>query len=212
MANLNKMKKIKNSFKRFGQKIVPFVQKSIQIIRRAFKKGKMGLWILDGLIVILIIIVAVDVFTGTRKQTGIYSPEVSPEISSGLPQEAAFKDFSGELGGELETSEGWKTLTSFGGVGSGIGSVFSVAPQVRWRIVLTTKTDSRETSVLNVLAYHKEHPQEPVENFTKELENKGDGGGKSTDIIEVCDTTGGNYIIDVKSTDLEWNVRVETKK
>lgn len=208
MVSQNKMKKVKHSLERFGQEAMSFIKKSTRILQYIFKKGNMALWILDGLIIVLIVIVAADVFTGTRKQTRIYSPEASPEISSESPQEAAFKDFTGGL--ETSESKGWKKLISFGGVGSGTGPVFNVPPKVQWRIVLTTKTDSRKTSLLNLLAYHKEYPQEPTENFTKELENRGDGGGRATDIIQVCDTIGGDYVINIKSTNLEWGVTVET--
>lgn len=201
------MKKVKILYKKISEGINLFAKKTIRIIRHIFKKGNTALWVLDGLVVILIIIVAINIFSGVRKTELVknYStPEASPEESSGsllYPKEATV--------GGAENNVGWKTLGSFGGIGSGENYV-KIDPKVHWRIVLGTKTLSRETSILNLFVYHKESPQGFVEKFTKELEDRGDGKGVANDIIEVCDTSGGEFIIEVKSNNFDWNVDVET--
>ncbi|MDD5145919.1 MAG: hypothetical protein PHF44_03715 [Candidatus Pacebacteria bacterium] len=203
------MKKIKVFFQKISEKTNLFIKKIIRVVRHIFKQGNIALWVLDGLIVVLIVVMVINIFGGIKKSdnTEYYpSPCPSPEALSGDFSETSFP--RGAAVGE-PSDMGWKTLSSFGGVGSGKNSI-EINPKINWRMVLETKTISKETSTLSLFVYRKEYPQAPVEKFTKELEDRGDGKGRATDIIEICDTAGGDFVIEVKSNNFDWNVNIET--
>ncbi|MDD2673092.1 MAG: hypothetical protein PHW43_11875 [Syntrophales bacterium] len=208
------MKKVKILYKKISEGINLLAKKIIRIIRHIFKKGNTALWVLDGLVAILIIIIAINIFSRVRESGSIQYNNLSEEVSlesANFPKEAAVGEENNQkesIIGESTDDAMWKTLGSFGGVGSGKNSI-KVNANDHWRIVLRTKTLSRETSILSLIVYREEYFNNPVEKFTKELEDRGDGRGAATDIVEVCDTMGGNFVVEIKSNNFDWNIDVE---
>ena len=244
IKEIKKIKLIKNikkiDFKKWLKSAKGFFKK--------FGKGGPKLlfqYVLMGLILVLIIFIAIDIFTGfseiKEKETAFRPPvgqveqgeaeeqgQCEPEEFSEKPQVynhseeikksfEIFKDTKeilppdcSDFQKKFKPKGDWQLFASFSGAENKERTIpaFCLPSGVRWRIRAFVGAENFDKGTLNFLVYSKEGgPTQFIEDLTKDVIYD---QGVAEEIVDICDTSGGEYPIKVNPKNVKWIFKIET--
>ena len=250
MKKIKGIKLIKGIKKINFKKINP--KKGLRATKSFLKKlGKGGTkllfqYVLMGLILVLIIFIAIDIFTGfseIKEREAVFpSPVAQLEDQGGVGEQGEYRpeefpvqppaayDHSEEIKKSFEIFKeakeilppdcsdfqkkfkqkgDWRLLASFSGVENEAKTtpVLCIPSEVRWRIRAFVGAENFDKGTLYFLVYPKERgPASFIEDLTKDVIYD---QGVAEEIVEICDTSGGEYLIKVNPKNVKWIFKIE---